>query len=59
MVGGKEQAVKNKEAVAPEQEYFFSGGTEYEPVTVTASSPEEAEEKWRAVRKRVEINNQE
>lgn len=33
-------------------EYFFSGGLEYEPQTVTADTPEEAEKIWVETRKR-------
>ncbi len=37
-----------------EQEFFFSGGTEYEPQTVKAKTPEEAHEIWEKTRKKVE-----
>ena len=37
-------------AEAREEEYFFSGGAEFVPVTVKAKSREEAEEKWKQVR---------
>jgi len=38
-------------ATAPKgEEYFFSGGLEFLPITVIASSREEAEEKWKAAR---------
>lgn len=30
----------------PEQEWFFSGGTEYVPMTVTATTYDEALKKW-------------
>jgi len=36
------------------QSYHFPGGGEYEPMTVSASSREEAEQKWRETRKKVE-----
>lgn len=35
------------------QRYHFSGGGEYEPLSVEASTPEEAEEIWQRERKKV------
>ena len=43
MIGGNETEVKNK---ALGEEYFFSGGTEHIPMTVTAESLEEATKVW-------------
>lgn len=40
-------SAKNKEP------FFFSGGMEYEPVTVHASSRDEAEQEWTKVRRPV------
>ena len=40
---------ENKEIQTP-TEYFFSGGMEYKPVAVIATSKEEAESKWKEVR---------
>lgn len=37
-----------------EEEYHFSGGGEYKPITIRASSPAEAEEKWKKERTKVE-----
>jgi hypothetical protein len=36
-----------------QESYFFAGGGEYEPISVVASSQEEALKKWEAVRKAV------
>lgn len=44
------EGVKSKEL----EEYFFSGGLEYEPQTIRADSHEEAEKIWEGSRKRVE-----
>ncbi|GIW70362.1 MAG: hypothetical protein KatS3mg101_1109 [Patescibacteria group bacterium] len=51
-----EAVVKTSEE---EQEYHFSGGGEYEPMTIKAHSYEEALAKWEQIRKKVEqkINN--
>ena len=43
------EGVKNKEL----EEYFFSGGLEYEPQTIQAESQEEAEKIWEGSRKKV------
>ncbi len=51
MIDGSESRNKAGEA---EREFFFSGGLEYEPVTIRAGSYEEAEKLWEGVRKRVE-----
>lgn len=61
MMDGTE--AKNKTEQSPpepqEQEWHFSGGLEYEPITVRAKSREEAEAIWLQTRKKVEkINNQ-
>ena len=40
------------------EEYFFSGGTEYLPQTITAKSKEEAEKEWLQIRKKVEQETQ-
>lgn len=42
-----------KEEVKTKQEYFFSGGLEYEPQTIRADSQEEAEKVWEESRKKV------
>ena len=42
---------RNK-ARATEQEYFFSGGLEYDPITIKASSYEEAFAEWELRRKK-------
>lgn len=36
------------------QEYFFPGGLEYKPMTVTASSQEEAEEIYEKTKQKVD-----
>lgn len=38
----------------PLQEFHFAGGGEYEPITVQAKTPEEAQEIWKRERKKVE-----
>lgn len=43
-----------KENVKNKQEYFFSGGQEYLPLTIRADSQEEAEKVWEQSRKKVE-----
>lgn len=43
---------QNKEAEL--EEFHFSGGGEYEPLSVKARSREEAEEIWQKERKKVE-----
>ena len=48
------QNAANSKEQPREEEYHFSGGGEYEPITVLASSHEEAEKKWLGVRKKVE-----
>lgn len=49
---------KNKQIAESEnrelEEFHFSGGGEYEPLTVKARSREEAEEFWQKERKKVE-----
>jgi hypothetical protein len=40
MIGGDEPETKNKAAKV--EEYFFPGGTEYVPMTISAESLEEA-----------------
>ena len=35
------------------EEYFFSGGMEYHPITIKAKSREEAEKEWEQKRKPV------
>jgi hypothetical protein len=37
------------------EEYHFSGGLEYEPLTVKARSREEAEEIWRQKRIKIKV----
>lgn len=51
---------KNK-MLDTDQEFFFPGGTEYEPKTVTAKSIEEAQKIWDQEKQKVELpkNNQE
>ena len=44
----------NKDAGDATEQYFFSGGTEYEPVTVMAKDSKEAEEIWLKIRKKVD-----
>jgi len=44
------EGVKNKTL----EEYFFSGGLEYEPQTISAESQEEAEKIWVETRKKVD-----
>lgn len=53
MITGKEARNKSEEQ-RTEQEYHFSGGLEYEPLTVKAGSPEEAQALWASKRKKVE-----
>lgn len=43
----KPAQVENKSG----EKYFFSGGTEYEPVTVEADNLEEATEKYEKIKK--------
>jgi len=50
MLEGNE--VKNKAL----EEYFFSGGLEYEPQTISAESREEAEKIWEETKKKVDKN---
>ena len=38
------------------QEFFFSGGLEYKPITVLARNRQEAEAEWERVREKA-INN--
>lgn len=42
-----------KEEVKTKQEYFFSGGLEYEPQTIRADSRDEAERLWKESRRKV------
>lgn len=49
----KPEEVKRKAPEVEEQEYFFSGGLAYEPVTVKAKTREEAEAKWHEIRKEI------
>ena len=35
------------ETGVPQEEFFFSGGGEYQPLTVTAESRDQAEEIWK------------
>lgn len=51
-------AYGSKTAKAQEAEYHFSGGGEYEPCTIKATSREEAEKKWEKERKAVEQNTE-
>ena len=44
---------KNKMLGSP-QEYFFPGGLEYKPQTITASSQEEANEIYEKTKEKVE-----
>lgn len=47
----KTPAAEPQNTPAPiEEEYFFSGGLEFIPITVKATSREEAEKKWITVR---------
>ena len=45
------KGAEKEQAPTIAQEFFFSGGTEYEPVTITAASFEEAMDEWKKVRK--------
>jgi len=44
--------VKNKVL----EEYFFSGGLEYEPQTISAENREDAEKIWEETKKKVDKN---
>ena len=48
----KNKMLSGEEAKTKGNEYFFSGGLEYEPQTVTADTPEEAEKIWVETRMR-------
>ena len=50
----KNKMLNGDEAKTKGNEYFFSGGLEYEPQTVMADTPEEAEKIWVETRKKVE-----
>ncbi len=54
MIDGGES--RNKQEAGIEEEYHFSGGGEYEPLSVKARSPAEAEKLWQEQRKKVESN---
>lgn len=41
---------ENKKPITTPEAYFFPGGTEYLPTTITASSRAEAEKEWERVR---------
>ena len=45
---------KTKDISAPLEDYHFSGGGEYEPITIKARDRDEAEKIWREQRKKVE-----
>jgi hypothetical protein len=50
----KPEEIKRKteqQTEQPTEEYHFSGGGEYEPMTIRATSIEEATEEWEKVRK--------
>ncbi len=47
-------AAPDKAAAGPEQDYFFSGSTEYVPQTVRARNIDEATEIWQKTRTKVE-----
>lgn len=46
-----EKHAKIKTSVAAPQEFHFPGSGQYEPITITANSREEAEKEWIAKRK--------
>lgn len=50
MLEGNE--IKNKAL----DEYFFSGGLEYEPQTISAENREDAEKIWEETKKKVDKN---
>jgi hypothetical protein len=51
----KDKMIKQaSDKAGAEIEFFFSGGTEYIPQTIKATTREEAEAKWLQTRKKVE-----
>lgn len=55
-----EKNYKNKmvnEAKTKLQEFFYPGGTEYEPLTILAANKEKADELYEVQKKKVESNN--
>lgn len=49
----KQMVPDHTEAAGPNQEYHFSGGGEYEPITIEAHSQSEAHRLWIQKRKKV------
>ena len=55
----KNKMIKNAKNKSEEglQEFFYPGGTEYEPITILAESQEKADEQYVARRKKVDQIN--